>query len=474
MAGIISYSAYVPFYRLNRAEIARAWDSYAMPGEKAIANFDEDSLTMAVEAARECTQGIDLQGIDGVFFASTTAPYKDKQTAATVATVLGIKRDVITVDFGGSTRSGTNALRMAMDAVKGDSAKSILVCAADTRMGYPTGMNEMNFGDGAAAVLVGNEETAVQIEDTYSIYEELQDFWRSDRDIFVRSAEDRFIIDEGYHRVVPQAVSGALKKFKLTAKDFTKCVVYLPAQRQIAGVVSKLGFNPATQSKDNLFSAVGDAGSAMALMSLVQALEESKPGDRILLSAYGNGCDVFSIKVVQSVQTNGNRKSLAQYLASKKMLSNYNKYLRWRELVTVQPPPRPAIEYRHIGPQAQWKENDKELRLCGTKCLNCGTPQYPPQRVCVACGAKDKFEYYPFADKIGKLTSFSHDHVVATIDPPATVAIVDFEGGGRIRLDMTDRDPAECKVGMPVKQTFRKLFYVNGIYNYWWKCTPRL
>jgi hydroxymethylglutaryl-CoA synthase len=474
MVGITSYGAYIPLYRLNRAEIGRAWDIPAGSGERAVANYDEDSLTMGVEAARDCLKGIDLNSIDGLFFASTTAPYKDKQTAATIAMVVGLKRESVTMDFSGSLRCGTNALRAAVDTVRSGSANNILIIASEMRLGYPAGPSELSFGDGAAAVLVGNKGVVVEVEGSYSAYEELQDFWRSDRDLFVRSAEDRFIVDEGYNKVIPAAVSGALNRFNLTSKDFSTCVLYLPNQRQIGSVVKKLGFDPKTQAQDTLFSTVGDTGSAMPIMSLVETLEGAITGNRIILVAYGNGCDVFSLKIgddVEKVKAE-DRMGVARFVASKKMLTNYNRYLRWRELVTVQPPARPAIEYRQPGPQALWKENQKELRLVGTKCKNCGTPQYPPQRVCANCRAKDNFEYYSFSDKKAKVFSFCHDHLMATIDPPVTVAVLDFEGGGRMLIDMTDRDPAECEVGMPVDLTFRKLYYVGGIYNYWWKCRP--
>jgi len=474
MVGITSYGAYIPLYRLNRAEIGRAWDIPAAPGERAVANYDEDSLTMAVEAARDCVRGIDIESIDGLFFASTTSPYKDKQTAATIAMVLGMNRESVTMDFGGSLRCGTNALRAAVDAVSSGSANNILVVASEMRLGYPAGASEISFGDGAAAALIGSRTVIAEVEGSHSIYEELQDFWRSDKDLFVRSAEDRFIVDVGYSKVVPAAVTGALKKFNLTSKDFSTCVLYVPSQRQVAPLVKKLGFDPKTQSKNTLFSSVGDAGSAMLMMSLVQTLEEAVAGNRIMLVAYGNGCDVFSLKItddIEEAKAKG-RTGIARFMASKKMLSNYNRYLRWRELVTVQPPARPAIEYRQPGPQALWKENEKELQLRGTKCKNCGTAQYPPQRVCVNCRAKDNFEYYLFSEKNAKVFSFCHDHLIATIDPPVTVAVLDFEGGGRMLMDMTDRDPAECKVGMSVEPTFRKLYYVGGIYNYWWKCRP--
>ncbi len=216
MAGISAYGAYIPFHRLSRAEIARAWEAPAVPGERAIASYDEDSLTMGVEAALDCTKEVAKESIDALLFASTSSPYKDKQSAATIAMVLGLSESTVTMDFGGSFRSGTNALRAALDMVKSGSAKHVLVVASELRLAYPSGPFEMNFGDGAVAVLVSDTNVIAEIENAYSVFEELQDIWRSDRDVFARSAEDRFVVEEGFNRIVPRAVSDALKKFNLT------------------------------------------------------------------------------------------------------------------------------------------------------------------------------------------------------------------------------------------------------------------
>ena len=118
-----------------------------------------------------------------------------------------------------------------------------------------------------------------------------------------------------------------------------------------------------------------------------------------------------------------------------------------------------------------WREVE-ELSLHGVKCKQCGTPQYPVQRVCTNCRAKDEFEDYSFADKKGKVIAFSHDALGVTLDPPITAAMVDFDGGGRIALDMTDRIPEQVQVGLEVETTFRWVRYVGGIYDYWWKCRP--
>ncbi len=473
MAGITSYGAYIPFFRLSRAEIAQAWGSAPAPGERAVASYDEDSLTMAVAAARDCLKGIDRASIGGLYFASTTAPYKEKQSAAIIAAVLGLAPEAITMDFSGSLRSGTNALRAALDAVMSGSAQNILVCAADTRLGYPSGPGEMNFGDGAAALLIGGTDTIAEVKQFETRYYEIQDVWRSDKDTFVRSAEERFSMDEGFGRVMAQSVSAALKKHGLTAGDIAHLALNSPNIRQLRALAKKLGFDEKTQVQDVLHAGVGDTGCAMSLMSLVAALERAKGGgERILLASYGNGCDVVILETTERIGSFTDRRGIQKHLASKLNLQSYTKYLRWRELVTIQPPARPAMELRTPSPAAQWREVQWEMRLTGTKCTQCGTPQYPPQRVCVNCQAKDEMEPYNFVDVPAKVFSFSHDHIVETTDSPVTVTFVDFEGGGRIMCDMTDRDPAAIEVGLPLEMTFRRLYYIGGIHNYWWKCQP--
>ena len=471
MTGIVSYGAYIPYYRLSRSEIGGAWGSRGGAGERSVANYDEDSLTMAVAAARDCVQGIDTAKIDGIYFASTTAPYKEKQGAATIAAVLGLSPEAITMDFSGSLRCGTSALKAAMDAIDSGNRQNVLVCAADSRPGYPAGPDEMNFGDGAAAILVGSKDVIATLDKYYTMYEEIQDVWRSDRDTYVRTAEDRFASDMGYNRIIANGISAFLAGINLTAADFTRVAIYSPNQRQFGRLTKKLGFSD-NQVENALHAQVGNTGSAMSLMGLVSALEQSDKGERILLAGYGNGCDIFALTTTDSINRPTDRRGIKKYLASKSMLTPYSRYLKWRELIQVQPAARPPIEARQPSPVAQWRERAWELRLTGTKCQQCGTPQYPPQRVCVVCHTKDKFDPYTFFDKSAKVFSFSHDYVVQSVDPPTTVTIVDFEGGGRLMCDMTDRDPASVEVGMPLELSFRKLYYVGGVYNYWWKCQP--
>jgi len=116
------------------------------------------------------------------------------------------------------------------------------------------------------------------------------------------------------------------------------------------------------------------------------------------------------------------------------------------------------------------------LALCGSKCKRCGTPQYPPQRICVNpdCGAVDEMEDYCFSDKKGILFTYTGDNLAASIDPPAMYGMVDFDGGGRFWFDLTDCDLESVKVGLPVEMTFRRKYLdeTRGVHGYFWKAVP--
>ncbi len=470
MAGIASYGAYIPLYRLNRPDIQKAWESMIpIPGEKAVASYDEDSITMAVAAARDCLTGQDAQKIDRLYFASTTSPYKEKLSASVVAGALGLGKEILTSDFGGSLRAGLNAFRAAADAVDAGSANCVLVTVADTRLGAPKGDKEMAFGDGAAALLVTKAGTAVDILGGHSVFQEFHDQWRSDQDVFVRSWEERFVREAGYMRAVPPTVAAALQKVNLTTADIAKAAIYAPDPRLLGMAASKMGFDPMAQIQDPLYMTVGNTGCANALMVLVAALEDAKAGDNLMCVAYGDGCDAVVMKASDGIEKVKDRRGIKRHLESKTIIP-YNRYLVWRGLVDTEPPPRPPIN--HISVPALWRDQNYGLALHGLKCNNCGTPQYPPQRVCVICQTQDDFQTYDFAHKKATITSFSHDNLAASIDPPSTIAAVDFEEGGRIIFNMVDRNPDDVKTGMPVEVSFRKVHFYEGIHNYWWKCTP--
>jgi hydroxymethylglutaryl-CoA synthase len=484
MIGITSYGAYIPLHRLSRAELFRAWAGIGMlgmsvPGEKAVASYDEDSVTMAVEAVIDCLRGIDPKTVDGLYLASTTHPYAEKQSSAIVAAVVDLGREARVADFAGTLRAGTIAITSAMDAIRANSARSIMVAAADTRLGAPSGLMEQGFGDGAAALLLGKDEIIAEIVGSYTIYDEFSGVWRAQTDTFVRSWEDRMVIDTGYSALLPEAMTGVMNKCGLKAKDFAKAVYDSPLDvRAHARLARSLGFEPA-QVQDTMFMNLGNTGTAQAMMMLVAALEEARAGDKILFASYGNGADAFVLEVTSEIENIRDRRGIKAHLASKKLLTNYETYLRWRGLIPLEPAQRPELAPTSIS--VLRRDRKEILGLYGVKCKKCGTPEYrppawaggrAPARICVMCQAKDQFDDYKFSDKKAKIFNFTHDNLATTPDPPATNLIIDFEGGGRGMFDMTDRDPENVRVGMPVEMTFRKLFFDRGIHNYYWKARP--
>ena len=465
MTGIISFGAYVPLWRMDRSAIAGG-----LKGEKALAGFDEDSITMAVAAAVDCLHGIDRSEVDGLFFAGTTIPYKEKLAAATVAAAADLRRDVITADFANSLRAGTMALRAAIDAVKAGSAKRVLVVAADCRLGAPGSSWESGCGDGAACFLVGTSEDVIaEVNSSYSVCDDILDVWRNEGDRFVRSAEGRFVATEGYARNCREAVEGLMKESGLSKDDFTKAVFGIPESRAQSALAKGLGFDVKTELQDSMSFQVGDTGAANSFMLLAAALEEAKADDRFLWVSYGNGCDAMSVTVTGKTLQNSNSRGVKGHLEPKKVISDYKTYARWKGLLPVERPPRPL---GLAAPPALWREHEQNVRLYGVKCKACGSTQYPPQNICTKCHAKDRFEKIRLSDKKGKLFTYSVDYLTWSPEMPSITSIVDFEGGGRMQCLMADTGKDELSVAMPLEMSFRKLDFREGINVYSWKSVP--
>jgi len=467
MVGISAYGVYVPFHRLGSE--TKGW--YGR-NEKAVANADEDAITMSVAAAMNSIEGMDRSKIDGLFFASTTSPYRQKQAAAMVATALDLRPDILTSDFANSLRAGTTALRAAVDAIKAGSASQILVTAADLRIPKSHSDFESRFGDGGVAILVSNTNIGVSIEDSYTVADEILDEWVAGDETFPRGWESRFVYEKGYLRVFSQAVAELMKKTGLGAGDFAKAAFYGSDARRHADMARKLGFDLKTQVQDGMFSTMGNTGTPFALMILSAALDEASAGDNILLGSYGDGADVFYLKATEQIDKIKPKRNIRKYLESKRILPDYvTTYAWWRGLIDVVPAarrPRPEVPEAPV----RLRLRDKNIRFYGVKCQNCGYPQYPPTRICTRCQSKDRFEPYRFSDKKATLFTYSSDYLGSTMDPPLVGAMVDFEGGGRAMLQMVDRDVNRLKLGMPLELTFRKLYTIDGIHNYYWCCTP--
>jgi 3-hydroxy-3-methylglutaryl CoA synthase len=468
MAGINSFGAYVPFYRLAHEEIGRAWGLRSGKGERAVANVDEDSVTMAVEAVRDLLNGRDGQDVNCLIFASTTSPYAEKQASAIVAAAADLRSDMRTMDISNSLRASTSALLAAFEFVKSGAAESVIVAAADNRLAQPRSANEAIFGDAAAAIEVSRGGGAARLLGSYSIADEVIDVWRQSGDRFITTWEDRFAISQGYLRTVRQAVKGLFDMTGIGPSEISKAAFYAPDPGSLATIAKELGFNQ-EQIPDHFFYSVGNCGTAMPLLVFSSVLEEARPGQKILLVGYGQGCDALLFEVATQIQNIARpRRGVKPFLASKGYI-NYERYAKFRQLIETeaarrQPPTASA-------PQVL-RDRDDIYRFRGQRCLSCNAIQYPSQRICIRCRSKDQFESVPLANKPATLFTFTLDYLNADPDPPTVMTIVDFQGGGRAYLMMTDRDINNIQIDQSVELTFRRVYEAEGFINYYWKCRP--
>lgn len=463
MVGITAFGAYVPMYRLSGQVVGGVWGEGAADAERSVANYDEDSLTMAVEATLNCLAGRDPRGVEGLLFASTTAPYAEKQNATLIATVADLPAESFTADLAHSLRAGTAALRCAVDAVKSGSARSVVVAAADCRLAEAGSDLEMTLGDAGAALLIGQEGVVASIEGLYSLNYEFTDVWRKRQDRYLNQADARFVQTYGYERCIKNTLSGLMKKYELRPEQIAKVVYYAPDIRTHRTLMRPLGFKPEAYQDGRLLTTVGNAGAAAPFLSLIAALEEAQPGDRIVLVSYGNGADAVLLQVTEQIrELQGRPGGLKTQLASKRPLVNYGKYLHFRELVETDK----ILPYS--SPILLWREIRADLQLYGQRCRPCGAIQYPMRRVCWRCGTKDEFDDAKLA-RHGTVVTFTKDHLVPTPDPPVIMVTADLEGGGRLYCQLTDCDPQAVQIGMTVEATFRKYHEGEGFNNYFWK-----
>ncbi len=476
--GIIAFGGYLPKARLQRSEIAKAhsWFNPGLrglaKGERTMANWDEDSVTMAVEAGRDCLTGHDRAGLSGLFMASTSFPFQDRQNAGIVGDALDINADALTVDLASSQRAGTSALALALRSA-GDAPA--LVIAADKRQTKAAAPLEMSYGDGAAALLVGQGDVVARLLAASSEAVDFVDHYRGQGEEFDYAWEARWIRDEGYNQIVPPVVTRVLEQASVAASDISS-FCFPPAARNVAaGLAKKLGV-PAEAVADNLQATCGETGTAHALVMLIKALEDAKPGDRILVVGFGQGCDVLLFETTEALKKLAPRVGITGHLARRRAEGNYHKFLAFNDLMVMERGIRSELD-KATSLSTHYRTKDMAQKMMGGECTACGTVQFPKTNICVSpnCGAVDSQKDHPFAEKTGRLNSFTADRLTYSPDPPAYYGMVQFEGGGRLMNDFTDIDPdEELDVGLEMRMMFRVKDYDNarGFRRYFWKATP--
>lgn len=483
MVGIAAYGAYLPRLRLSRISVVQnmGWFAPALmmaaQGERTMRNWDEDSITMAVASSKDCLTGFDKKKVDGAYLASTSLPFKDRQNCGIMAAATNLPEEgLTTADFTSCTKSGTTALLAGIDAVMAGNKSNVLVTASDARPTKAAWFYQLWYGDGAASILLGKENVIAEFKGAHSVSCDFVPSYRGANATFDYGWEERWIREEGFSKIMPACMKGLLAKCKVSPDQIAKVAYpcYLSG-RVHQGLAKAMGISP-DRVVNGLHDSVGDTGTAHPLLLLVSALETAKPGDKIAVIGWGQGCDALLFEVTDAIKNLPPRKGAQGSLAARKEETNYSKFLTWQNLINIEMGIR-AEAPKHTALSALWRNRKMVLGLVGGKCRACGTAQFPPARVCVnpACNAIDTLDEYEFADRSGVVRSYTGDMLAVTLNPPAVYGLVQFDGGGRGLFDFTDCDLNDVKVGQSAKMSFRTKYYdeVRDFRGYFWKAIPQ-
>jgi 3-hydroxy-3-methylglutaryl CoA synthase/uncharacterized OB-fold protein len=441
-------------------------------GEKSVANHDEDSITLAVAAGADCLRGQERDKVAALFVGSSTLPYQQREAAGIVAAALDLPDHLRTADITDSLRAGTAALLGGLDVIKAGAEGDALIIASECRIARMGSVQEHLYGDGAAALLLGTQDVVAEFKGAYSISADFGDHIREAGQRFDRTWEERWIRDEGYQKVIPQAITGLLKQCGVDPADIATFVYPCEFARAHSAIAKRLGLKR-EQVQDPLLGVMGDSGAAHSLVMLAAALQAAQPGQRIVLASYGQGSDALLFEVTEQIADVTQPKGISGYLGRKEDIQSYQRYAVFRELI----PSELGIRGEFQAPTAfstLWRDRRGVMGMVGSKCASCGSPQYPAQRICVSCGAVDQMAAYRFSDRAGKVFTYTGDMLAFSVDPPAIYGIVDMEGGGRLYMDFTDCTLEELNVDIPVELSFRRKYHDQhrGISGYFWKAVP--
>jgi 3-hydroxy-3-methylglutaryl CoA synthase len=473
--GIKSFGAYVPKRRLQRTAIAAA-HAWAFPGLKALAkgersmcSWDEDAITMAVEAGRDCLKGRAAASVSGVTMASTTAPYADLNNAMLLAAALRLDSTASAVDAGGSTRAGLNAV---ISACQTTAPGDRLVIASERRLAKPGSAQEMQYGCGAGAVIVGKgDDLIARFLGAETLSVPFISSFREAGEDFDYGWEERWIRDEGVAKIVPSAVTRLLKRLDLGVEQIALFGMAGGPAGTDKLTAKALGLAPDRVLPD-LQALVGDTGAAHSLLLLIQSLEQAKPNDVIVIASFAQGCEVLAFEMLQPT-TVGARRGLAGSIARRIEETAYLKLLSFDGHVELDWGMRAETDSKTALTQL-YRSADQILGFVGGQCSQCNAVQFPRMPACVNCGAVDAQRPFGLANEPAHVVTHTADWLMYTPSPPLYVGLVQFDVGARLLMEIVDVGPGGIEVGTPLSMTFRikERDPLRHFDRYFWKATP--
>ena len=443
-SGIVAWGSYLPFWRLQRSAIGGVLGSGGGRGTRAVASHDEDTTTLGVEAGRRALAvGPGAGSVQDLFFSTPDPGYLDKTSATTVHAALGLGRAAGAYDFAGSSRSAVGTLLQALGGAAGAGGgrgRTTLAILSDLRTGLAGSAEERESGDGAAAFVCAPDGAVAELVGRGAASDEFLDRWRVPGEADSHVWEERFG-EELYVPLAREAFAAALKDAGLAEGDVDHAVVTGLHVRAVRAAASGLGVRQGALAPD-LTASVGNLGAAQAGVALCDVLERAEPGQVVALLSLADGADALILRTTdalgaaQRARAEAGVPSVAEQVAAGRDDLSYATFLTWRGQLRREPPRRPDPE-RPGAPTVHRSEAWK-YGFVASRCAVCGFRHMPPTRACLSCHAIDQMQPERLADVPGTVATFTIDHLAFSLSPPVVGVIVDFDGGGRYRCEMTD------------------------------------
>ena len=475
--GIAAWGTYLPYWRLQRAAIGSVLGSGGDKGTRAVASYDEDTTTLAVEAGRRAlASGPGAGAVQDLFLSTPDPPYLDKTSATTVHAALGLGRASGAYDFDGSSRSAIGTLLQALVAAgEGSTAgRTTLAAVADLRTGLAGSGEERDSGDGAAAFVCAPTGAVAHLIGRGAASDEFLDRWRVPGETDSHVWEERFG-EELYVPLAREAFAAALKDAGLAEGDVDHAIVTGLHARAVKAATKGLGVRDGVLAPD-LMGALGNLGAAHAAIALCDVLDRAELGQVIAVLSLADGADAFVLRTTdalagaQRARAEAGVTTVAQQIESGRDDLSYASFLTWRGQMHREPPRRPDPE--RPGAPTVHRSEEWKYAFAASRCTVCGFRHMPPTRACLNCHAIDQMQAERLADVPATVATFTIDHLAFSLSPPVIGVIIDFDGGGRFRCEMTDARPDELSIGERVEMTFRRIWTAQGVHNYFWKARP--
>lgn len=469
--GILAYGAFIPRLRLARSAIAAAhlwaFPSLTGKGEKAFCSWDEDAITLAVEAGRDCLRTMDAPRPSALTLASTTAPFSDLQNAAIVASALQLSEELSCTDASGSTRAGMSTLANELESRSADR----LLIASDHRAAKPASPQEMTYGSGAAALMIGTGDLIARYLGRHCVSLPFVDHFRESRQKHDYYWEERWIRDAGVLPIVPAAVKKLLARLDMNAARVAWFGVTGAPPGSDKLVARQLGIAPEHVLPD-LMESVGDTGTAHGPLLLIAALERASAGDVIVVASFGQGCEVTAFEMLDGARKPD--RGLAGSLAAGIPESSYLKMLSFAGELQLDWGPRAEVEIKAALTQ-QYRSAEQVFGFVGGRCRSCGAVQFPRLPTCIKCAGTDTQEPYALSDERARIATFSKDWLQYYPAPPLHVGLVQFDVGARVLMEIVDVGAGGIEVGTPVRMAFRLKARdsIRHYSRYFWKAVPQ-